>query len=152
LLDIATANVLKIQIASAGNPAIRDIRTRVFHHEQGIDPALEFDGYDDTATHFLAYADTLPVGTTRLRHLSDRTAKIERLAVLPHWRRRGIARQLMETAIAHLERDRVAQIVVHAQAYVVPFYQKLGFQLVGKPFEEAGIPHHRLERWLIPPP
>ena len=27
--------------------AIENIRIRVFQQEQGVDPALEFDGYDD---------------------------------------------------------------------------------------------------------
>ncbi|HBL14022.1 MAG TPA: GNAT family N-acetyltransferase, partial [Cyanobacteria bacterium UBA11162] len=61
---------------------IRAVRVQVFQIEQGVDPALEFDGNDETATHILAYLDNQPVGTTRIRYLNNQTAKIERLAVL----------------------------------------------------------------------
>lgn len=48
---------------------IQAIRRQVFHVEQGIPAELEFDGEDDTATHFLAYVGPECVGTARIRYL-----------------------------------------------------------------------------------
>lgn len=68
------------------------IRRSVFQEEQGVDPALEFDGLDEIADHLLAYLDNQPVGTARIRYLNQHTAKVERLAVLSEARGKGLAR------------------------------------------------------------
>ena len=60
------------------------IRRAVFVQEQGVAEALEFDEHDAQARHLLALRDGEPVGTLRVRWPDRaRTAKIERVAVLP---------------------------------------------------------------------
>lgn len=123
---------------------IQNIRIAVFQQEQGVASELEFDGFDPIATHLLAYLDNCPAGTTRIRNIERNTVKIERLAVLPAFRNRGIAKQLMTTALKTIgdRGDRV--VVVHAQEYIKKLYQQLGFEQVGAKFEEAGIPHVKM--------
>ena len=43
-----------------------DLRRTVFIEEQGIPEAEEFDAYDATARHLLAWEGTTPVGTARV--------------------------------------------------------------------------------------
>jgi predicted GNAT family N-acyltransferase len=126
--------------------AIYAIRKKVFQEEQGVDAALEFDGKDDTAVHFLAYLDTQPVGTARIRFLDASTAKLERLAVLPEARNQGIGRKIMETALEFLISKRIKTVKIHAQTAVKTFYQTLGFVVEGGIFEEAGIPHIKMSK------
>ena len=57
---------------------IKKIRTTVFIEEQNVPEELEWDEYDDTSTHFLAYYNDTPVGTARL--LKD--GHIGRMAIL----------------------------------------------------------------------
>ncbi|MFB8787721.1 MAG: GNAT family N-acetyltransferase [Potamolinea sp.] len=120
------------------------IRNQVFHEEQGVDPALEFDGLDNTAEHLLAYLDNQPVGTARIRYLDNQTAKIERLAVLSPARGKGIGKKLMEKALEIIEAKQMQQVVVNAQEYVKGLYQQLAFEQVGESFEEAGIFHVKM--------
>ncbi len=40
-------------------------------------------------------------------------------------------------------------VSVHAQTAVIPFYQKLGYELSGEEFIEAGIPHRSMLKKLI---
>ncbi len=124
--------------------AIQAIRYQVFEIEQNVDHELEFDGLDETAQHLLAYWDQTPVGTARIRYLSPHQAKIERLAVLPEFRRHGIGTKLMQTALTTLENSGVNETLIHAQEYIQDLYQKLGFQPLGKPFDEAGISHIKM--------
>ena len=35
---------------------------------------------------------------------------------------------------------------IEAQDYTIPFYEKMGFTVVGDGFEEANIPHHAMEK------
>lgn len=127
---------------------IRAIRETVFLDEQGVSPELEFDGEDETSTHFLAYLQQQPVGTTRIRNLDQVTVKIERVAVIKSARRKGIATQLMQAAIEHAQARNCQKVVVNAQEYVKDLYIKLGFKQVSERFDEAGIPHVKMIKEL----
>ena len=127
---------------------INQIRTKVFQGEQGVSAELEFDGLDANATHFLAYINGTAVGTARIRELDWDTVKIERLAVLPDYRKQGIGKQLMKSALSAIAQRGKFLVIVHAQAYIASLYQQLGFAIVGEPFNEAGIPHVKMSKQL----
>ncbi len=122
------------------------IRQQVFQQEQGVDAALDCDGRDRTAQHLLAWVGATPIGTARIRPLDPHTVKLERLAVIPAYRGRGMASQMMRWALQHLDRAGVQTVLLHAQMYVQDLYLKLGFESIGTPFEEAGIPHRKMQR------
>ncbi|MEQ9624887.1 GNAT family N-acetyltransferase [Coleofasciculus chthonoplastes] len=128
--------------------AIQGVRRSVFHIEQGVDPALDLDGKDETADHILAYMENQPVGTVRVRYLDHQTAKIERLAVLSDFRGRGIGKTLMEKALELAAQNQINTVVIHAQDYVKSLYLKLGFLPEGELFEEAGIAHVKMIKSL----
>jgi predicted GNAT family N-acyltransferase len=138
--------MLQIKIASYESefPHIQAIRRAVFQEEQGVDPQLEFDGLDPSLTHFLAYWQGQAVGTLRIRHLDERTAKIERLAVLKFARKQGIGSQLMQEALDFAAEQNCTKVVINAQEYVKKMYKNLGFEPVGEVFQEAGIPHIKM--------
>ena len=118
------------------------IRVAVFVGEQGVSLALELDGRDDAARHFLAVRDGEPVGTLRLRGLDDgRVAKIERVAVLPKARGAKIGQALVETSLAAARAAGAEVALLHAQTNVQGFYGRLGFVAFGPEFVEDGIMH-----------
>jgi predicted GNAT family N-acyltransferase len=122
-----------------------DIRRRVFQEEQGVPEAEEFDADDELATHVLAAMEADAVGTGRIVFRSDH-AKIGRMAVLHAWRRRGVGRALLRKLLHIAAERKVERIVLHAQVQAIPFYEASGFVVVGEEFEEAGIPHRKMER------
>ncbi|OWY67391.1 GNAT family N-acetyltransferase [cyanobacterium TDX16] len=128
--------------------AMRSVRTEVFQSEQGIEPELDFDGKDEISDQIIAYLDRQPLGTARIRYLDERTAKIERLAVLPIARGKGIGKLIMEKAIALAVQKKMQEVVIHSQEYIQGLHQKLGFEPEGAVFEEAGIPHVKMRKKL----
>lgn len=117
--------------------AIRAVRFRVFVEEQKVPAELEMDERDPVCSHVVAWSGGTPVGTGRL--LDD--GHIGRVAVLAEWRGKGVGcaimRQLMDAA-----RSRgMAKVELAAQTHAVGFYERLGFQVEGQPFQEAGIEH-----------
>lgn len=40
-------------------------------------------------------------------------------------------------------------MVLHARDSALDFYLSLGYSIVGDPFEEVGIPHHRMEKSFV---
>ncbi|HXR37117.1 MAG TPA: GNAT family N-acetyltransferase [Candidatus Binataceae bacterium] len=142
---MAPAAAAIVPVRSAAQIALAyAIRRRVFIEEQQIDETLERDVDDLRAIHVLAMHDAQPVGCGRMVE-SAAGAKIGRMAVLPEYRGSGIGRQVLDCLVA-AARERGARLAyLHAQVPVEGFYLKYGFRPVGEVFEEAGIPHRRME-------
>jgi predicted GNAT family N-acyltransferase len=124
-----------------------EVRRRVFQDEQGVPAELEFDADDETALHVVAVARDRIVGTGRLV-MHTEYAKIGRMAVLAEWRGRAVGRALLARLIDEAARRGAPRAVLHAQVQAIGFYARAGFAVVGDEFEEAGIPHRRMERAL----
>lgn len=150
-VDSSPDIIVKVADFTRDRDAISMIRSQVFQIEQGVDAALEFDGLDDQAVHFLAYLITQPVGTLRIRLIDQNTAKLERLAVLSQFRNDGIGKKLMQTALEFLFDKNITDVRIHAQEAVIRFYEKLGFVSEGERFEEAGIVHRKMSKRLFDP-
>lgn len=142
-----------IEVRAVATAADRDaafaVRRVVFRDEQNVPAELEFDADDDAAYHVIALAGSDVIGTARLV-IHDEYAKVGRMAVLQDWRKAGVGRALMDALLAEATRLKVARIVLHAQVHAIGFYQRCGFAIVGEEFDEAGIPHRRMERDITP--
>jgi len=120
---------------------INFVRRQVYEIEQGINPDRVFDGKDELADHILAYLDNQPVGTARMRCLSEQSTSIEKLAVLSTARRQGIGKKIMEKSLEIAAQKNVEELVINAQEYIKGLYQQLGFEQEGERFMVAGNPH-----------
>ncbi|MEA5507815.1 GNAT family N-acetyltransferase [Halotia wernerae UHCC 0503] len=141
--------IIKVAELPEDFSAIAAIRKLVFQEEQGVDPALEFDGKDKISEHLIAYLDQQAVGTARIRYLNDNTAKIERLAVLFTARRQGIGQKITELALEIITNQNIPEVVTHAQVYIKDLYKKLDFVEVGEMFTEAGILHVEMRKRIL---
>lgn len=124
----------------------KEIRRQVFQIEQGIDPRLDFDGNDDVSDHIVAYRNNEPIGVARIRYLSEKTVKIERVAVVSAYRKIGIGRKIMDHIIDHLRKRDIKNIIIDSQEHARKFYEEMGFKQNGKVFEEFGIPHIEMRK------
>ena len=142
--------------------ACRAIRRSVFIDEQGVPEALEWDGLDPEAHHFLALAQvdapdpnprhappapTNPLGTARMR-IVDGHAKAERVAVVRGARQQGVGRLLMLGLELHARRQGLPAVLLHAQLSAIPFYERLGYRAHGEIFLSAGIDHREMTKSL----
>ena len=127
---------------------MREIRTTVFVDEQGVPAELEWDEWDEKCTHALARATTgEAIGTGRL--LPD--GHIGRMAVVMHWRRKGVGSAILDTLIAAAIDAGHACVALHAQTHALAFYARFGFEVESDVFMEAGIPHRSMRLTLIKP-
>ncbi len=118
-----------------------EVRRLVFVQEQGVAEALEYDGLDDEAVHIIARDGEIVVGTARVRFPAPNQAKIERMAVLGPFRRKGIGSTILSFVKQELRNREIEHVILHAQTAVIGFYSSHGFQETGSPFREAGIEH-----------
>lgn len=129
---------------AADGPALSAIRATVFIDEQRVPADLEWDGEDDSASHWLAFVGAQPVGCVRLL----RNGHIGRMAVLCDWRRHGIGAALLNAVIAHAQSLNLRELYLHAQTHALAFYEKQAFVAEGPEFMDADIPHRTMRRAL----
>jgi predicted GNAT family N-acyltransferase len=132
-------------VTAAEREAAYEIRRRVFQKEQGVPSEIEFDSDDHSAVHVIATAGGAVIGTGRLV-VHAGYAKVGRMAVLREWRGSGAGRAILRALMAEAAERGSARIVLHAQVHAIGFYERNGFRAVGDEFDEAGIPHRRMER------
>lgn len=123
--------------------AIFKIRRRVFVEEQGVPAKLE-SADDEQAHHFIALLAEIPCGACRWRKTAE-GYKLERFAVLPVYRNKGVGQALLKALLEDLPRDG-RLIYLNAQEDAVGLYLRFGFTKEGEKFEEAGIGHYRMVR------
>ncbi|MFD4632233.1 GNAT family N-acetyltransferase [Streptomyces sp. NPDC058284] len=134
------------------------VREDVFVTEQRVPAELEYDAYDAGAVHVLAVReDGVPLGTGRL--LTGEAAAVKnggqagvgalgRLAVTKSARGLGVG-ALLVGAIEDAARARgLTAVDLHAQTHALGFYERLGYEVYGPEFPDAGIPHRAMRKSL----
>ncbi len=127
--------------------AIFKIRQEVFVVEQEVDPAEEYDEFENTSTHFLVRLDGESAGTARWRVTSN-GIKLERFAVIKNMRGRGLGQLLVRKVLDDIASKKELKdklLYMHAQLSAIPLYEKFGFKKVGDQFEECNIQHFKME-------
>jgi predicted GNAT family N-acyltransferase len=119
------------------------IRRQVFVKEQGVPASLEYD-LEDESHHFLALCGNVPCGAARRRN-TDEGYKLERFAVLPQFRKKGVGSALLRALLNDLP-DKKRLVYLNAQLPAMRLYESFGFICVGELFEEAGMMHQRMEK------
>ena len=131
--------VLKAQWADDSD-TLMQLRTRVFVEEQNVSAALEIDGKDSECQHVKAIVDGLVIGTGRLLP----NGFIGRMCVLAEYRNRNIGTMMLENLVQQALDSGHQKVLLNAQSYIIPFYQKFGFRVDSEEFIEAGILHRRM--------
>ncbi len=119
------------------------LRREVFVWEQKVPEEEEHDQYDVTATHYVAVAEGEVVGTLRLIDYPEHI-KIGRVAVRQAWRGKGVARLMVETAMADMRAKGRDRFYLTSQSDKLGLYEKLGFVAFGPEFTDGGMPHRAM--------
>ena len=141
---------VQVHIASlAQRPLCLHLRRVVFIEEQGVPEADEVDDRDGESLHLLAWRGDEAVGTARMRLVGE-LAKAERVAVRADARGLGVGAALMARIEAEAAAQGLQGVKLTAQESAVSFYLRLGYELFGEPFMDAGIPHRWMKKALGP--
>ena len=117
---------------------VKAIRTCVFTNEQGADADNEFDEYDKTSLFALLYEGDKPVGTARIAETAA-GIKIGRIAILKECRGKGYGADIVKAVTDRAFDMGADKVLVDAQNYAVPFYEKLGFKKRPNDFSGCGM-------------
>ncbi len=128
--------------------ALLRLRERVFVVEQGCAyPELDGRDLEETARHFwVAGDDKCPLGCVRLLEEDSDVLRIGRMCVDERYRGRGMARRLMEAALADAGEG---CCVLDAPRDATGFYSRFGFEADGEEFSDYGIPTLSMRRVVV---
>lgn len=138
--------MFKISLITADNDSfqyVKDIRTAVFVGEQGIDSNLEFDRFDKVAAPalFALLEDEGAAAATARLVLTEKGYKLGRVAVLKAFRGMGYGDAVVRTLLEKALSLGAEEVFVDAQNHAVPFYEKIGFKIVGGEITDRGLNH-----------
>lgn len=105
---------------------VLSIRAVAYVGEQEIPFDEDVDGNDLTCTHLIGHIGREPAGCIRIRYFAE-FVKIERLAVLPRFRRSRLAFRLIEAAIAFARKKGYVHFYGQAEESVIPLWRHFGF-------------------------
>ena len=125
------------------------VRSLVFIAEQGFTIGSDCNG-EERWEDYLLYAQDQPVATARWRMHDGDKAKIGMVATLKAHRGQGFGKAL----IRHLSellaaKDEVKEIWMSAQDHALPFYEELGFKVIGEGYMEEHVPHHKVMKETV---
>lgn len=123
------------------------IRKTVFVDEQRVPLEEEIDALEPEADHFLLLDDDMPIGAGRFRTV-DGYGKVERICVLKDKRKSGAGKAIMEGIEEFAKSKGIDKLKLNAQTQAIPFYSRLGYEVVSEEFLDAGIPHKTMVKHI----
>jgi predicted GNAT family N-acyltransferase len=124
------------------------VRQTVFVKEQNVPVEEEIDEFENDSVHFVLYDDTKnPIGAGRYRTF-DAYGKVERICILSSNRKGGAGKAIMNKIEEYALNSGAPALKLNAQTHAIPFYSKLGYEVVSEEFLDAGIPHRTMIKKL----
>lgn len=127
----------------------RELRNKILLRPIGI-PDYGWEKHDSISWHFVALSDDRVVGCVLLAPLNEQAtrAQLMQMAVDSSWQGKGIGKKLVMKLLDFAKKNKLSEITIHSRATVTPFYEALGFSVYGSSFEEVGILHQHLRKYL----
>lgn len=130
------------------------VRREVFTLEKGVPESLERDEWDRldcTCRHFLLQVDGADAGALRCQPEGPSGLRIQRFCLKSAHRGGGWGRAALAAVERYWARLGMGRIVLDAKFEVSGFYRACGYRQTSGVFQEAGIPHVRMEKSLAAP-
>lgn len=102
-----------------------------------------------TSTHFAAYSDDNDLlGTLVMKPLDRDQIKMRQVAVFPESQKKGVGQLMVAASEDFSKENQFKEIVLSARVPAVPFYEKLGYEVVSDLYQEVGIDHYKMKKVL----
>jgi ribosomal protein S18 acetylase RimI-like enzyme len=127
--------------------AYYDLRFRVLREPWNQIRGSERDSHEEDGEHFAVFNAHLIIAVGRLDQLDSSTGQVRFMAVMPSFQGKQIGRLLLDKIMKRCEEKKLHVVILHAREIAIPFYERLGFQLVEKSHLLFGeIQHFLMEK------
>jgi GNAT superfamily N-acetyltransferase len=125
-----------------------DLRMHVLRRPLGLDFTQEELEKEKNDVLIGCFDDDRLEGCCLLTKTDDKTVRLRQMAVNAGLQGKGIGRVLMAFA-ENVARDLgFRKLTMHARKSALGFYEKLGYNVCSKEFEEVTMPHYVMEKEL----
>lgn len=98
--------------------------------------------------HFLMCDQGRAVACVLLHPLANKRAWLKQMAVHKNYQKKGLGRVLIAYAEEFAKKRGFEEVVLHARATAVGFYEKQAYKTEGERFCEIGLPHWKMTKRL----
>ncbi len=129
-------------------PEELELRFRVLREPLGLPRSEVTFPFEDQSLHLVASQGGTVVGCVLFHPEDAHGGRLFQMAVTPTLQGRGVGARLVTRLEEELRRRGFTHVHLHARANVVPFYERLGYEVYGEPFMERNIPHRHMRKTL----
>lgn len=125
------------------------VRIQAMAKEHHVPLRQAFDKHDTPNAKYIVVTDSdFPIATARMVPLNERRVMIDRVAVLPEYRRQGIGTMVVCECEVWAEELGHSAAVVESREDEVPFYEQMLYEPCGEAADEAAPRRVRMEKDL----
>ncbi len=125
-----------------------ELRSQILREPLGLTFSIDELEKEKDDILIVAFEEDELLGCCVLSILDRTTFRLRQMAVLQNYQRRGIGASLLNY-VENIARDRgCIKIMMHARLTAIGFYERMGYTVVGKPFEEIGLQHRYMEKTI----
>lgn len=136
------------QIAFGGAEHKKEIelRYKVLRQPLGLNYTQEQLDAEKDESHFAAFDGEILVGCLLMKAIDNKEIKMRQVAVDEDYQGKGVGKSLVLFSENFASENSFSLITLHARKTAVPFYEKLGYKIVGDEFTEVTIPHFKMKK------
>lgn len=129
--------------------AYYDLRYRILREPLGKERGSERNEGDDMGIHFALYDNNVVKAIARLDKVSPTVCQVRFVAVEKSLQGSGLGKKIMAAVEARGKSDGYQKLILHARDYALPFYEKLGYTLLGPSYKLFDVlQHYEMEKYL----
>lgn len=122
--------------------AYYDLRYRILREPLGKERGSERNEGDETGIHFALYENGKLLAVARLDRVDAETCQARFVAVESDLQGKGYGKQIMNALEQEAIKPGYRKLILHARDYALPFYEKLGYTLVGPSYKLFDVLQH----------
>ncbi|AEA44337.1 GNAT family N-acetyltransferase [Fluviicola taffensis] len=119
-----------------------DLRYRILREPLRKERGSERNDGDENGIHFALYENDQLIAVARLDAVDQTTCQARFVAVESNLQGKGYGKEIMTELENKAERLGYNKLILHARDYALPFYEKLGYTLVGPSYKLFDILQH----------
>ncbi len=116
------------------------VRIQGMNRQYHISLREEFDEHDGEASKYIVVLDDgYPIATCRFYETSKSQVMVGRVVVLPEYRGMEVGRLVVNEAEKWIRELGYQEILIDSRISIVPFYEKLGYTVIGTESEMNSV-------------
>lgn len=108
---------------------------------------------EESQFHYAIFSDSEKneakiIACVSFKPLNDEVIKLRQMAVSNSFQGQGLGKRLIEFSEIEIQKKGYLSVEMAARKTAIKFYEKLGYQIIGKEFIEVGIAHVMMKKFF----